>query len=389
MVRIQDLPSPVHPIHPDREPVIRCQELFGYPREAVKLLMTPMATTGNEAVGSMGTDTPLAVLSERPQLLFNYFKQLFAQVTNPPVDAIREEIIMSSETSIGPEGNLLEPGPESCRQLALPSPILTNDELARIRSLDGGPGTHGFKAVKLPTLFKPGGDGASLRSALEDLRWKASECIAEGFNLLVLSDRGHDAEAAPIPSLLAVSAVHHHLIREGTRTRCSLIVESGEPREVHHFALLIGYGASAVNPYLAIETVHDQVKQGLIPGTTAEAEKKYLKAVAKGIVKVCSKMGISTIQSYHGAQVFEAIGLNGDFIQEYFTWTASRIAGIGLQEVAEEVRRRNLRAFPDRPLPTHTLDPGGQYQYRRDGEYHLFNPESIHKLQYACRSGNY
>src|SRR2546425_6115258 len=209
MVRIQDLPSPVRPIHPDRETVIRRQEVFGYTSEDVKLLITPMATTGNEAVGSMGTDTPLAVLSERPQLLFNYFKQLFAQVTNPPVDGIREEIIMSSETSIGPEGNLLEPGPESCRQLALPSPILTNDELARIRALDGGPGTHGFKAVKLPTLFKPGGDGASLRSALEDLRWKASECIAEGFNLLVLSDRGHDAEAAPIPSLLAVSAVHH------------------------------------------------------------------------------------------------------------------------------------------------------------------------------------
>src|SRR5437879_3832688 len=389
-VRIPDLPSPVRPIHPDRETVIRRQEVFGYTSEDVKLLITPMATTGNEAVGSMGTDTPLAVLSERPQLLFNYFKQLFAQVTNPPVDAIREEIIMSSETSIGPEGNLLEPGPDSCRQLALPSPILTNDELARIRSLDGGPGTHGFKAVKLPTLFKPGGDGASLRSALEDLRWKASECIAEGFNLLVLSDRGHDAEAAPIPSLLAVSAVHHHLIREGTRTRCSLIIESGEPREVHHFALLIGYGASAVNPYLAIETVHDQVKQGLIPGTPAEAEKKYLKAAAKGIVKVISKMGISTVQSYHGAQVFEAIGLSQDFVDEYFTWTASRVGGVGIDVVAKEARMRHERGFPPkRPIVHTSLPAGGEYQYRSNGEFHLVNPETIHKLQHACRTGNY
>src|SRR5436309_867812 len=390
MVRIQDLPAPVRPIHPDRETVIRRQEVFGYTSEDVKLLITPMATTRNEAVGSMGTDTPLAVLSERPQLLFNYCKQLFAQVTNPPVDAIREEIIMSSETSIGPEGNLLEPGAESCRQLALPSPILTNDELARIRALDGGPGTHGFKAVKLPTLFKPTGDGAALRSALEDLRWKASECIAEGFNLLVLSDRGHDAEAAPIPSLLAVSALHHHLIREGTRTRCSLIVESGEPREVHHFALLIGYGASAVNPYLAMETVHDQVKQGLIPGPAADAEKKYLKAVAKGMVKVISKMGISTVQSYHGAQVFEAIGLSQDFVDEYFTWTASRVGGVGIDVVAKEARMRHERGFPPkRPIVHTSLPAGGEYQYRSGGEFHLVNPETIHKLQHACRTGNY
>src|SRR5438309_580068 len=388
MVRIQDLPSPVRPIHPDRETVIRRQEVFGYTSEDVKLLITPMATTGNEAVGSMGTDTPLAVLSERPQLLFNYFKQLFAQVTNPPVDAIREEIIMSSETTIGPEGNLLDTCPYSCRQLALPSPILTNDELARIRSLDGGPGTHGFKAVKLPTLFKPGGDGASLRSALEDLRWKASECIAEGFNLLVLSDRGHDAEAAPIPSLLAVSAVHHHLIREGTRTRCSLIVESGEPREVHHFALLMGYGASAINPYLAFEAVHDQVKQGMMPG--ADAEKKYLKAVVKGLVKVISKMGISTIQSYHGAQVFEAVGLSQDFVDEYFTWTASRVGGVGIDVVAKEARMRHERGFPPkRPIVHTSLPAGGDYQYRAGGEYHLTNPETIHKLQHACRTGDY
>ena len=390
MLRIEDLPSPTRTPVPERESVLRRQEVFGYTSEEVKLLINPMATTGNEAVGSMGTDTPLAVLSERPQLLFNYFAQLFAQVTNPAVDAIREELIMASELSIGPEGNLLEPGPECCRQLALSSPILTDDELARIRTLDGGPGAKGLKAIKLPTLFNPKGDGAALRSALEDLRWKVSECIAEGFDLIVLSDRGLDAESAPIPSLLAVSAVHHHLIRERTRTQVSLIVESGEPREVHHFALLIGYGASAVNPYLAFETVRDQVKQGLIPGPAAEAEKKYLKAVVKGIVKVISKMGISTIQSYHGAQVFETIGLSQDFVDEYFTWTASRVGGVGIDVVAKEARMRYERGFPPkRPIVHTSLPEGGEYQYRSGGEFHLTNPESIHKLQYACRTGSY
>src|SRR3954463_4719021 len=390
MLRSENLPPPIRWMPPDREMLIRRQEVFGYTSEEVKLLLTPMATTGNEAVGSMGTDTPLAVLSERPQPLFNYFSQLFAQVTNPPVDGIREELIMASETSIGPEGNLLEPGPECCRQLALPSPILTNDELARIRALEGRAGTNGLKAVKLPTLFNPKGDGTSLRSALEDLRWKASECIAEGFNLIVLSDRGNDADSAPIPALLAVAAVHHHLIREGTRTRCSLIVESGEPREVHHFALLIGYGASAVNPYLAIETVRDQVDQGLIPGPPDEAEKRYLKAVVKGVVKVISKMGISTIQSYHGAQVFEAIGLSQDFVDEYFTWTASRVGGVGIDVIAREARMRHERGFPPKRPIFHTILPaGGDYQYRSGGEFHLTNPESIHKLQAACRNNDY
>ncbi|MFL5457115.1 MAG: glutamate synthase large subunit, partial [Myxococcales bacterium] len=390
MLRSENLPPPIRWMPPDREMLIRRQEVFGYTSEEVKLLLTPMATTGNEAVGSMGSDTPLAVLSERPQPLFNYFSQLFAQVTNPPVDGIREEIIMAAETTIGPEVNLLEPGPECARQLALPSPILTNDELGRIRALDGGPGTSGLKAVKLPTLFNPKGDGTSLRSALEDLRWKASECIAEGFNLIVLSDRGNDADSAPIPALLAVAAVHHHLIREGTRTRCSLIVESGEPREVHHFALLIGYGASAVNPYLAIETVRDQVEQGLIPGPPDEAEKRYLKAVVKGVVKVISKMGISTIQSYHGAQVFEAIGLSQDFVDEYFTWTASRVGGMGIDVVAREARMRHERGFPPkRPIFHTSLPAGGDYQYRSGGEFHLTNPESIHKLQAACRNNDY
>jgi glutamate synthase (ferredoxin) len=387
LLRIHDLPAPAHVLGPGHETVLRRQEVFGYTSEDVKLLITPMATTANEAVGSMGTDTPLAVLSERPQQLFNYFKQLFAQVTNPPVDAIREEIVMMSETALGPEANLLEPGPESCRQLALPSPILSNEELERIRALDG---VNGLRSMTLPILYNPREDGAGLRKALEDLRWTVSECIAEGYNTIILSDRGHDADRAPIPSLLACSAVQHHLIREGTRTRCSLVLETGEPREVHHFALLISYGASAVNPYLAFETVHDMVAHGLIPGTAAAAEKNYLKAVAKGIVKVISKMGISTIQSYHGAQVFESVGLSQDFVDEYFTWTASRVGGVGIDVVAKEARMRHERGFPPKRPVFHTsLPAGGEYQYRFGGEYHLSNPETIHKLQHACRTGNY
>src|SRR5512138_386185 len=278
-VHMRHLGKPVKVHEPDHETVLRRQEVFGYTAEDVKMLITPMATDGTEAIGSMGTDTPLAVLSEKPQPLFNYFKQLFAQVTNPPVDAIREEIIMAVETAVGPEGNLLEPGPEAARQLALPSPVIRNEDLERIRALDGGPESKGLKAITLPILFRAKGGGAGLRKALEDLRFKASECIAEGYNIIILSDRGHDAEDAPIPSLLATAAVHHHLIREGTRARCALVLETGEPREVHHFALLVGYGASAVNPYLAFETIHDQVNLGLIPGTAEDAEKKYVKAV--------------------------------------------------------------------------------------------------------------
>jgi glutamate synthase (NADPH/NADH) large chain len=389
-VRLDQLPKPANVIAPAHETVLRRQEVFGYTAEDVKMLITPMATDGTEGIGSMGTDTPLAVLSEKPQPLFNYFKQLFAQVTNPPVDAIREEIIMAVETAVGPEGNLLEPGPEAARQLSLPSPVIRNEDLEKMRALDGGPGSKGLRAITLPILFRAAEGGAALRRALEDLRWKASECIAEGYNLLILSDRGHDAENAPIPSLLAVAAVQHHLIREGTRTRCGLVLESGEPREVHHFALLIGYGASAVNPYLVFETIHDQVKLGMIPGPAAEAEKKFAKAVSKGIVKVISKMGISTIQSYHGAQVFEAIGLNQDFIDEYFTWTATRVGGVGIDVIAREARMRNERGFPPRRPVVHTsLPAGGQYKWREGGEHHLFNPETVHRLQHACRTGDF
>ncbi|HVP69109.1 MAG TPA: glutamate synthase large subunit [Anaeromyxobacteraceae bacterium] len=389
LVKLENLPKAPLVHAPDHETVLRRQETFGYTAEDLKTLVNPMATTGTEPIGSMGNDTPLAVLSERPQLLYSYFKQLFAQVTNPPVDAIREEIIMAVETAVGPEKNLLEPTPDCGRQIELPTPVLTNDELERIRALDGGPESHGFKAITLPALFRVNDGGAGLRKAIEDMQVQASEAIAEGHNLLVISDRGHDERDAPIPALLAVSAVHHHLLREGTRTKVGIVLESGEPREVHHFALLVGYGASAVNPYLAFETIHDQVRQGLIEGPGEKAEKKYIKAVNKGVVKVISKMGISTIQSYHGAQVFEAVGLNQDFIDEYFTWTASRIGGVGIDVIAREVKARHYRAYPPRAVRHTTLGTGGQYQYRADGEYHLFNPETVHRLQYACRTGDY
>jgi glutamate synthase (NADPH/NADH) large chain len=389
LVRLRDLPDPPAVIEPDHETVLRRQETFGYTLEDVRMLINPMAAQGTEPIGSMGTDIPLAVLSERPQILYDYFKQLFAQVTNPPVDADRETIVMAIDTAIGPEGNLLEPTPESARQIELPTPVLLNAELEKIRALDGKAASRGFRAITLPMLFKVHDGGSGLRKAIEDLRRRTSEAIAEGHNIIILSDRGHDATEAPIPALLAVSAVQHHLLREGSRTKVGLVLETGEPREVHHFCLLIGYGASAVNPYLAFETVHDQIRQGLLKGDAAEAEKKYVKAVNKGIVKVISKMGISTIQSYHGAQVFEAIGLSQDFIDEYFSGTPTRLGGIGIDVVAREVRLRHDWAYPKRPVVHTTLGTGGHYQYRRDGEHHLFNPETIHFLQTACRTGDY
>jgi glutamate synthase (ferredoxin) len=390
LARVEDLPHPPGIIEPDHETVLRRQEVFGYTAEDVRLIINPMATTGTDPVGSMGNDAALAVLSERPQLLYNYFKQLFAQVTNPPVDAIREEIIMATETSIGPEDNLLEPGPRAALQLALPSPVLSNMELEKIRQLDGGPAARGFRSITLPILFRASENGQGLRRAIDDVRRRASEAIAEGHNLIILSDRGHDRTDAPIPALLAVSAVHHHLVRAGTRTRVGLVLESGEPREAHHFCLLIGYGASAINPYLAFETIDDQVRLGVIAGPTDAAEKRYRTALLKGVIKAISRMGISTVQSYHGAQVFEALGLNRDFIDEYFTWTPTRIGGVGIEVVSREARARQDHAYsPRRPLVHHQLGIGGQYQYRVQGETHLFNPLTIHALQRAVRTGDY
>src|SRR5262249_32191564 len=289
----------------------------------------------------------------------------------------------------GREYNLLEPTPRSARQIMLHSPILRNDELDKLRQLEGTSNGR-FKSLTLPILFRTDGGPAGLEKALLALCKQASTAIATGQEFIILSDRAVDKDHAPIPALLAVSAVHHHMIREGTRTKISLVLESGEPREIHHFALLIGYGASAVNPYLAFETVHDLVAQGLVPGTPAEAEKKYVKGLVKGLVKVISKMGISTIQSYHGAQVFEAVRLSQDFVDEYFTWTSSRVGGIGIDVVAHEARMRHERGFPPkRPVVATSLPAGGEYQYRTGGEFHLTNPETIHKLQYACRTNSY
>jgi glutamate synthase (NADPH/NADH) large chain len=390
LVALEDLPAPESVIDPDHETVLRRQQVFGYTVEDVRLIIDEMASSGADPIGSMGNDAPLAVLSERPQLLYAYFKQLFAQVTNPPVDAIREELIMATDRSIGPEANLLEPGPDAAHQVALPSPILSNEELETIRALDGGPTSRGFRTITLPILFNVADNGAGLRRAIEDLRREASEAIAEGYNQIVLSDRGHNAVDAPIPSLLAVSAVHHHLVRNGTRGRVGLVLESGEPREAHHFCLLIGYGASAINPYLAFETIADQVAAGSIPGPVEKAEQRYRKAATKGVIKAISRMGISTVHSYHGAQVFEAIGLNRDFVDEYFTWTPSRIGGIGIEVVSREVRLRQDVAYPPRETDAQdSLPSGGQYQYRADGEQHLFNPLTVHTLQKAVRTGSY
>jgi len=386
-VPVSNLPAPAGAAHPySTEGVLARQQLHGYTLEDLRLLMAPMAANGEEAIGSMGTDTPLAALSDRPQLLFNYFKQLFAQVTNPPIDPIREDIVMSVQAPLGAEQNLFEETPEHCHQLELENPIITNDDLQKIREVDQGK----LQATTISTLFPVAAGGTGLRQALDELCQRASAAIEQGNSILILSDRGHDAQMAPIPSLLATAAVHHHLIRAGTRTRCGLVVESGEPREVHHFCLLIGYGAGAINPYLAFETLADLIDNGTLGDTDLKtAIKNYIKAAGKGILKVMTKMGISTVQSYRGAQIFEAIGINHHVIDKYFTWTVSRIEGVGLDVIAEEVRRRHHLATGVSPALDGELDAGGQYQWRRRGEYHMYNPETIAKLQHACRSGNY
>jgi glutamate synthase (ferredoxin) len=386
LVSIDALPEPAHVPEPDHATVLKRQQAFGYTHEDLRLLLTPMAANGEEPIGSMGTDAALAVLSNRPRLLYDYFKQLFAQVTNPPLDGIREELVTQISTNIGPEANLLQPGAESCRQLKLPSPILDNEQLARIRHMD----QPGFRAKTIATLYPVAEDGPGLDKALRAVCQAASDAIAEGYTYLILSDRGVDEQMAPIPALLATAGVHHHLVREGTRVRAGLIVESGEPREVHHMAMLIGYGAGAINPYLAFETLDDMIRQGLLKGMdNAKADKNYIKALGKGINKVMSKMGISTVQSYRGAQIFEAIGLDKAFVDRYFTWTASRIGGIGLEVVAQECALRHHHAYGERGAAKPDLDWGGEYQWRRDGEYHLFNPDTVFKLQHATRTGQY
>jgi glutamate synthase (ferredoxin) len=368
------------------EALTQLQQAFGYTHEDLRMILGPMAQTGVEPVGSMGNDVPLAVLSEKPQMLYDYFKQLFAQVTNPPIDAIREELITSTELLLGSERNLLEAKPENCRRIRLKRPILTNGELSKLRLID----RPGFRSLTLPILFKASEGGEGMKRSLEELFRSAGRAIEDGVNILILSDRGVNEEYAPIPALLAVAGLHHHLIRQGTRTRVSLVVESGEPREVHHFSTLIGYGASAINPYLALASLDDMIAEGMLPDCSyQQAEYKYVKAAVKGIVKVISKMGISTIQSYCGAQIFEAIGLNRSVVDEYFEGTPTRVEGIGLEVIAQEVRMRHAVAFPARPLKQRTLDVGGLYQWRHEGEHHTFNPVTVYKLQKACRSGSY
>jgi glutamate synthase (ferredoxin) len=386
LLSLTNVPAPKDVPQPDHATVFSRQQAFGYTHEDLRILLVPMGQKGEEPIGSMGNDAALAVLSNRPRMLYDYFKQLFAQVTNPPLDAIREQLVTQVETPLGPEGNLLQPGPESCRMLKLKTAVLDNEELAKIRHLD----QKGFRTLTLPMLFPAGSGGAGLAQALDELCRKASAAIEQGYTFIILSDRGVDATQMPIPALLATSTVHHHLVRAGTRTRIGLVVESGEPREVHHMALLIGYGAGAVNPYLAFETLDDMIRQNMLNGIDhAHAVKNYIKALNKGVVKVISKMGISTIQSYRGAQIFEAIGLEKNFVDKYFTSTASRVGGIGIDVVAEEVSQRHHRAYPERQAGAPDLDWGGQYQWRRDGETHLINPETVAKLQHATRANSY
>ncbi|MGA1374970.1 MAG: glutamate synthase large subunit [Steroidobacteraceae bacterium] len=387
LVNLKDLPAAPQLPAPEPDLLLARQIAFGYSFEDQRILMTPMARDGVDAVGSMGNDTPLAVLSKRPRLIYDYFKQLFAQVTNPPIDSIREEIITSSDVWLGTEGNLLDPKPTDCRRIELKAPVVTNEEFAKIRRV----AMPGLKVGTVSMLFRAARGEEGLAKAIEQLRAEVRRLITEEeVNILILSDRGVTKEMAAIPSLLAVSALHHFLIREGLRMRVSLAIETGEAREVHHFALLIGYGCSVINPYLAFETLDGMIRDNLLPNVDHSlACANFAKAATKGVVKVMSKMGISAVQSYHGAQVFEAVGLRQDVIDEYFTGTASRVGGIGLDTIAAEVLMRHNAAFPDRPAGEQALPTGGQYQWRADGEFHVFNPESIHRLQKAVRTGSY
>ena len=386
LLHLDDLPPAPEVPAPDPDTLVQRQVAFGYSFEDERMLLAPMARDGIEAVGSMGNDTPLAVLSNRPRLLYDYFKQMFAQVTNPPIDCIREELITSAETRLGSEGNLLNPQPADCRRLELKWPILTNEEFAMVRRMD----LPGLRVGVLPILFRVTRGEKGLVKSMEELRLMARRLIEEEeVNVIVLSDRGVNREFAPIPSLMAVAGLHHYLIREGLRTRVSLVLETGEAREVHHFALLIGYGVSAINPWLAFETLGRMISDGLLTGVDHHtACHNFVKAAAKGVIKVASKMGISSLQSYRGAQVFEAVGLRQDVIDEYFSWTASRVGGIGTDVIAHEVLMRHGAAFSG-ATDRSTLPSGGLYQWRADGEHHLFNPEAIHRLQKAVRNGSF
>jgi glutamate synthase (NADPH/NADH) large chain len=391
LLPLSELPNRSHRAMP-HDRVTHRQQTFGFTTEELSLLLTPMVKTGAEAIGSMGTDTPVAVLSLRPRLLFDYFQQLFAQVTNPPLDAIREEIVTSLSTTVGSESDLLHPAPVSCRRIELGQPILNNDELIKLVKVNDDGNLPEFRSVVIPGLYPVAEGGRGLRAALNTVRTQVSEAIDGGARMIILSDRNSDRLMAPIPSLLLTSAVHQHLVSERTRTKVGLIVESGDAREVHHMAVLLGFGAAAVNPYMAFATIEDMHQRGEFPGLSLEkALANYVKAAGKGVLKVMSKMGISTLASYTGAQLFQVIGLSQELIDEYFTGMQSQLGGIGLDEIAKDVEKRHGRATGDRPeeLAHRELEVGGEYQWRREGEYHLFNPETVFKLQHATRTGQY
>ena len=393
LVELDELAPREHVVF-SHESVLRRQQVFGYTHEELKVILAPMARTGAEPIGSMGSDSPIAVLSERPRLLFDYFQQLFAQVTNPPLDAIREELVTSLGSTVGPESNLLVPGPQSCRQLVLPFPVIDNDDLAKIIHINDDGMYPELVAVQISGLYRVAGGGLALQRALDVVRSQTSKAIDEGARIIVLSDRNSDEIYAPIPSLLLTAAVHHHLIRTKQRTKVGLIVECGDAREVHHMALLVGYGAGAINPYLAFESIEDMIASdvhSLGDLDVHAAVKHFVKAAGKGVLKVMSKMGVSTVASYTGAQIFEAIGLGQDLVEEYFTGTVSRLGGIGLDDIAVEVATRHALAHPRRPEERahRKLDLGGEYQWRREGDIHLFNPETVFKLQHSTRAKRY
>jgi glutamate synthase (NADPH/NADH) large chain len=395
LFHIDELPQGKYVKMPHHRVVLR-QQAFGYTYEELNLLIAPMARTGAEALGSMGTDTPIAVLSQRPRMLFDYFQQLFAQVTNPPLDAIREEVVTSLQGVIGPEGDLLNPDENSCRQIVLPQPILRNAELSKLIDVDPDHEIrgrkHGMRAAVVSCLYPVADGGSGLRRALEDVRTKVSQAIRNGARIIVLSDRESNEWLAPIPSLLAVAAVHHHLVRERSRTQIGLVVETGDAREVHHMAMLVGFGCAAINPYMAFESIEDMVDRGLITGLTSDqAKANYVKAAGKGVLKVMSKMGISTLASYTGAQLFQAVGISQRVLDEYFTGLHCPTGGIDLDDIAAEVAARHELAYLDRPdeWAHRELEVGGEYQWRREGEYHLFNPDTVFKLQHSTRTGQY
>ncbi|GAB2447490.1 glutamate synthase large subunit [Nocardioides hungaricus] len=391
LIHLDDVPDREHIVHTHAS-VTRRQQVFGYTEEELRVLLTPMANTGAEPIGSMGTDTPIAALSDKPRLLFDYFSQLFAQVTNPPLDAIREELVTSLAGTIGPEANLLQPTPASCRMVVLPFPVISNDDLAKVRHINRDGDMPGFITHVSRGLYPVEGGGAAMARRIDEICAEVSAAIAEGARVIVLSDRHCTAELAPIPSLLLTGAVHHHLVREKTRTQVGLLVEAGDVREVHHVATLVGYGAAAVNPYLAMESVEDLAREGYYVKVDGEkAVANLVKALGKGVLKVMSKMGVSTVASYTGAQIFEAVGLSQVVVDKYFTGTTSKLGGIELDVIAEEVARRHATAYPRGGIsPAHReLEVGGEYQWRREGEPHLFDPETVFRLQHATRSGRY